>query len=215
MNMDAPYKLFKESARVIGVIRTHGGDHEPAAVKKLSEAYEKAGVSYLIIRRQNRDGCYEPLSEDARAGLSDAPLSLQRNYKLRAVTCPQVYQPVEAKRLLGAQTVEEWTESTIEDLEEYREQLPEHVLILTLGEDNGINDFEFQAALQLCDAVVLTAYEIDEHYRRTASNWLEIASPKDREKIIFALLTNQLRDWSVKFLSAEDLNANEPDEDDF
>lgn len=213
--MDAPYKLLKEPARVIGVIRTHGGDHEPAAVKKLSEVYERAGVPYLIIRRQKRDGCYESPSEEARAALSDAPLSLQRNYRLRAVTCPQVYQPVEAKRLPGAQTVQDWTEFTIEDLEEYREQLPEHVLILTLGEDNGINNFEFQAALRLCDAVVLTAYEIDEHYRRTASSWLEISSTKEREKIIFSLLTNHSREWSLKLLSIEDLNANEPDEDDF
>jgi hypothetical protein len=201
------------SARIIGVVRTHGGDHEPAAVNAISTALKKDNEPHLIIRRQKRDGCYEPPSEEFLSSMSNwTPLQL-RNYELRQVKCPQTFKPTEAQNLPAANLIDDWPEFTPENLEIYKKQLPDHRFLLTLGEDNGINDYEFKASMRLCDRVVLTAYDFDEHFHYTASKWLKVASKEERQKIFFALCTSHLPEWSVNFLTVDELNAKDRDTD--
>jgi hypothetical protein len=211
--MDELIALLGISARVIGVVRTHGGDHEPAAVNTISNALIRDSKSHLIIRRQESDGCYGQPSEEALSSMSNWNALQLRNYELRQVKCPRIFKPTEAQNLPAANLVDDWPEFTPENLEIYKKQLPDHRFILTLGEDNGINDYEFKASMQLCDRVVLTAYDFDERHKCTASNWLKVASEDERQKIVFALCVSHLREWSVNFLTVDELSAMDCDTD--
>jgi hypothetical protein len=129
------------------------------------------------------------------------------------VKCPRIIKPTEAQNLPAAILVDDWPEFTPENLEIYKKQLPDHRFILTLGEDNGINDYEFKAIMRLCDRVVLTAYRFDERYNFTASKWLKVASEEERQKILFALCTSHLREWSVNFLTVSEVSAMDRESD--
>lgn len=191
--------FLNDSQQVIGIIRTKGGQHEPATVRLVSEAFEQRELPYLIIHKEELDRFYGPGSEE-RALTNPGVCST-------TIVHQKINEVKEAQGLCSAQLKDVWTSYEIEDLKAYRDQLLNHKIVLTLGNDSGASYAEIKASKRLCDLIILTMNEEDAHSWEVIGRWAELATKAERGKLIIACWSQVRAKRVLKLMSVDEFEA--------
>jgi len=189
--------------RVIGVIRTKCGDHETATVSCLSRLFAKNEEHHIVIRKQEYDPLYEPISEEVASMLGELPKRDRENYLMVRPGLPLVKCFDEVRQFTASQTVADWTSYTPDCIQQLQAQLPNHKVLLTFGGlEIGASDSEFQLCKRLCDVVVLTMFRRDFCSWEAVHIWVSSLSDEQKNKIFIAIWDVKGSEWSQDFFPA-------------
>jgi hypothetical protein len=171
--MDRLRDRLEDSDKVIVFFQTgcFVGWPEPYTIKALTQIYMQANEYFLIIRKAEKDPSYEPLSDEKKDIIGGFRIRGEvAVFEYRWLNCTQIRSVSDAADCPTSNLVDNWTRYDSEIIANIREQIPNHRVILAVGEDSWKSDDRFEVSKRLGDRVIITMRE------RDANSWKEITA---------------------------------------